>query len=34
MATRSDVKQAKIHKPEESFAEPGDVVVDPQLRSR
>ena len=31
MATRSDVKEAKIHKPEESFAEPGDVVVDPQL---
>ena len=31
MATRSDVKEAKIHKPEENFGAPGDVVVDPQL---
>ena len=31
MQIRPDVKAAKIHKPEENFGKPGDVVTDPQL---
>ena len=31
MQTRSDVKESKIHKPEENFGTPGDVVTDPRL---